>query len=186
MGGRDRRWGSVALIVLGTLLLGAVLAVIKGRGYGLGYFVGNLSAPYLVAAFFTGRLVLRRRTACAVGVLATWATLAGFYVSAELVYGYPTGSMTRFYAEWFLAGTISGAVLGLVGRESRSRARLRFVLPLAMVLEPFGVLAVQSAGRFGGLNLQHSQLLAWLGEVLLGLAALALTARIRADRRERA
>lgn len=172
----------IVLIVLITAVVGAVLAVIKGRDYGLGYFIGNLSAPYLVTAFFAGRFVRNRLMACAMGVLATWATLTGFYLSAEWVYGYPTGSMTRFYAEWFLAGILSGTSMGMLGSESRRRVVLVFVLPFALVLEPFAVIAVQSAGRFGGLALQPLQLLVWAGESLVGLllaALAALAARLR-------
>lgn len=175
----NRRWARVALILLATVVLGAVLAIVKGRDSGLGYFVGNLSMPYLVAAFLTGRAVQRRWVACVLGVLATWATLGAFYLSAELVFGYPTGTMTRYYLEWFVAGTLSGSVLGLLGHESRCRARLRFVLPLALVLEPFAVVAVQLAGRFGGIDLQPLQLLTWSCEVLLGVLAVGLTARRR-------
>lgn len=176
-------WRRVLLIVLGTAALGALLAVIKGRDLGPGYFIGNLSAPYLAAAFLAGRAVRRRWLAGAVGVLATWATLAAFSVSAELVFGYPSGSMTRFYAEWFLAGTASGTAMGLLGRASRERRWLGFVLPLALVLEPFAVVAVQAMGRFGGLHLQPVQLLVWSSEVVLGLAALALSAGVALRRR---
>ena len=175
---------ATALTVLGTAALGAVLALVKGRDYGFGYFVGNLSMPYLVAAFLAGRLVTRRWVACAIGVLATWATLAGFYVSAELAFGYPSGSMTRFYAEWFIAGISSGSVMGALGRESRERGWLAYVLPLALVLEPFAVVAVQLAGRFGGLHLQSPQLLAWSSEVGLGLLVSAVTVRVRTSRRQ--
>lgn len=180
--GLSRRPVRLVLVVLGTVVLGAVLAVVKGRDYGLGYFVGNLSVPYLVAAFFAGRLAQRWWAACAVGVLATWATLAGFYASAEAVFGYPTGSMTRFYLEWFLAGGVSGVVMGAVGRASRARRWLGYALPLALVGEPFAVAIVQLAGRFGGFHPGPLQLLAWSSEALLGVVIVALTARLRRGR----
>lgn len=182
---RDRSCRTSVLLALGTMVLGAVLAVVKGRDYGLGYFVGNLSTPYLLAAFFAGRTVGSRAGAALVGVLMTWLTLAAFYVTAEAVFGYPSGSMTRFYAEWFLAGALSGTVLGLLGRKSRERPRLRYVLPLALVLEPFAVVAVQAAGRFGGLNPRGFQLTAWAGEILVGCLALGIT-RLRSRRAQAA
>jgi hypothetical protein len=49
---------------------------------------------------------------------------------------------------------------GTAGRESRARVWMRYVLPLALVLEPSAVLTVHAAGRFGGLNLQPLQLAA--------------------------
>lgn len=178
---RERPWRTLMVLPLGAMVLGAVLAVVKGRDYGLGYFVGNLSTPYLLAAFFAGRAVRSRAGAALVGVLMTWITLAAFYVGAEAVFGYPSGSMTRFYLEWFLAGAFSGTALGLLGGESRERVRLRYVLPLALVLEPFAVVVVQAAGRFGGLNLQALQLAVWGGEILLGCVALRIT-RLRSRR----
>ena len=168
------RW-RLAPVVLGAVALGGVLALVKGRGDGLGHFVGNLSWPYLSVAFIAGRVVQRRRVACVVGVLVTWATLSGFSASAELVFGHPSGSMTRSYSEWFLAGTLSGAVLGALGRESRACPLLLYVLPLALALEPSAVVAVQAAGRFGGLDPQPLQLVAWSGEVVLGAIAVILT-----------
>lgn len=38
------------VLALGAMVLGAVIAVVKGRDYGLGSFVGNLSIPYLLGA----------------------------------------------------------------------------------------------------------------------------------------
>lgn len=178
---QGRSWRVVVLLAIGTVALGAVLAVVKGQDYGLGYFVGNLSTPYLLAAFFAGRAMRGRGGAASVGVVMTWLTLGAFYLSAETVFGYPSGSMTRFYLEWFIAGAFSGTVLGLLGWESRARVRLRYVLPLAFVLEPFAVLIVQAAGRFGGLNLQALQLVAWSGEIVLGSIALGIT-RLRSHR----
>lgn len=179
----DRSWRMPVLLALavGSVVLGAVLAVVKGRDYGLGYFVGNLSTPYLLAAFFAGRAVRSRAGAALLGVLMTWITLSAFYLSAEAAFGYPSGSMTRFYSEWFIAGVFSGTALGLLGRECRARARLRYVLPLALVLEPFAVVSVQAAGRFGGLDLQVLQLAAWGGEIVLGCIALGMT-RLRSRR----
>ncbi|GAA2754120.1 hypothetical protein [Amnibacterium kyonggiense] len=175
----------VVLLALGTAALGAGLAVVKGRDDGLGYFVGNLSTPYLIAAFFAGRALRSRVGAAVAGVLMTWITLSAFYVSAETAFGYPSGSMTRFYLEWFIAGAFSGTALGLLGRESRTRVRLRYVLPLALVLEPFAVVMVQTAGRFGGLNLQALQLVAWGGEIVLGCVVLGIT-RLRSGRTQAA
>jgi hypothetical protein len=51
------------------------------------------------------------------------------------------------------------------------------VVPLAPVLEPFGVVAVQLAGRFGGLHPQPLELPTWTCEVVAGLVVLALTLR---------
>lgn len=172
---------SLTLLALGATVLGAFLAVVKGRDYGLGYFVGNLSTPYLVAAFFAGRAVRSRAGAALAGVVLTWTTLAAFYLSADAVFGYPSGSMTRFYAEWFTASALSGIVLGLLGRGSRKRSWLVVVLPLALVLEPFAVIAVQAAGRFGGLNVNALQLTAWVGEIVIGCIALSVL-RLRSRR----
>jgi hypothetical protein len=172
----------LVLIVLGTMVLGAVLAVVKGRDYGLGYFIGNLSTPYLLAPFFMGRATRARIAAGFAGVLVTWLTLGAFYLSAELVFGYPSGSMTRFYAEWFAAGALSGTAMGLLGRESCERPWLRYVLPAALVLEPFAVVAVQLLGRFGGLNLNALQLTAWSTEIVVGCSALIFT-RLRQSSR---
>lgn len=176
----------VLVLVAGAVLLGAVLAAIKGRGEGLGYWVGNLSAPYLLVPFLVGRVVGRLPTAVVAGVAVTWASLAGFYGSADALYGYLSGATAHLYLEWFVAGIGSGAAVGALGHLSTRRAALTYVLPLAFVLEPAAVALVQLTGRFGGFTTDPLEFASWSAEAAAGAVFVGLTAtRLRHDRRPR-
>lgn len=167
----------VALVVGGAAILGLMLAILKGRDGGLGYYLGNLSAPYLIAPYLAGAQVNRRWIAVLVGVAATWTTLLGFYIGAESVFGYLSSTMSRFYVEWFTAGVVSGIVLGAAGHGSRSQGHLRYIFPIALLGEPVAVSLVRLTGRFGGTQLSVLQLDAWGIEILLGGLALLMTFR---------
>jgi len=121
---------------LAVLLLAAAFGVaaglFKGNETGLRAAVGNLSAPWLLVAFLPA---LRCRSAlrgAVVGLLSTWCALLAFYATLTVVLAGHLGgggyvaellvesSSNRIY---FLAGLVTGPLLGVVGASVGRRNR---------------------------------------------------------------
>jgi hypothetical protein len=165
---------------------GALLAAVKGQGGGVRLAFGNISAPWLLAAFLAGARVPRARVAAALGVLATFAALLGFYaeqsplsdLNAQTVsfLGDPMQAL-RFivgaHAVYFLGGGVSGVAFGaLGGLWARSRAPLAARAVACMfVAEPLAWLAL-AAARGGGSAFVTDHVWLWLAEVAVGIAGL--------------
>jgi hypothetical protein len=113
------------LTVLGAAAAFGVLAgLFKGNDTGLRDGIGNLSAPWLLVAFLPA---LRSRSVArgaVVGLLSTLVALLGFYAALTMVlaghlggggYGRELIVETRANRIYFLAGLLTGPVLGAVG-----------------------------------------------------------------------
>ena len=171
----------IGLILLGAAIFGITVAVLKGGDAGIRDSLGNVSAPWLLLPFcagLTGREPLR---GAALGLVASLAALAGFYVTEAIVLdlgGHPvltnlalTLGAGRMY---FAAGLLSGPVMGALGgvRVRHRRLMTAVVVGLALAGEPFAVFAwLGSQGMSPadtGLVVSYPAL--WIGELAIGVA----------------
>jgi hypothetical protein len=170
---------------------GALLAAVKGEGGGVRLAFGNVSAPWLLVAFLAGARVPRAGRAAALGVLATFAALVGFYAEPSPLLGLDARSLSflgdpaqvfRFivatHTAIFLGGAISGAAFGaLGGLWARQRTPIAPRVMAAMfIAEPFAWLAF-AALRGGGVGFMTHEAWLWVAEVALGLAGLLAATR---------
>lgn len=180
---RARTVPSVAAILAGAAALGAALAVLKGTGYDLWYFVGNASAPYVIVAVLAGMVTRRPVAAAALGVAATWLVLATFYWTASTVY---LGRLTPDeYLPWFAIGAVSGALSGLAGMLTAGRPTLRYLVPALLILEP-AVLRIVSVFGYGVTDVPVFGVEAYALEVAVGVLLAALVRRRLIRRRSAA
>lgn len=149
----------VALALVGAVVLGIAIAILKGQSDGLRDAVGNLSGPWLLVAFWCGSLARRGPAGAVLGAVATVFALAGFCLGLALISDYGTTSAAasvhlafRANTRYFAAGMISGPILGAFGAIARRHAADRTLLTGAVLLaEPIATIAGHQSGAFGGL-----------------------------------
>jgi hypothetical protein len=121
--------------------------------------IGSLSTPWLVIPFLAGAICLRPRAGALVGLGSTMAALCGWYVTATLLedlggHGFLGDLRLEFRANqvYFVAGLLTGPLLGALGAWWHSRRRLpAAVLAGALLMcEPL-VMAVLTALHHSGL-----------------------------------
>jgi hypothetical protein len=88
-----REAGKPLLIAVLAIAFGALLSLAKGSGEGLRLQMGNVSAPWLLAAFLAGSRYRRTGLAADSGVLATIAALSGFYAQQSPLADLSSASM---------------------------------------------------------------------------------------------
>ena len=186
-----RRVRTLGPLLLGALLFGVLVAVIKGQDVGVRDALGNVSAPWVVVPFLAGMRADRIWRGAVLGIATTLASLIGFYVAEAAILDlgpHPwyidlklTVGTVNIYEKW---GLVSGSLYGALGALWASRRLIvaPIALGLAFVAEPLIVLLVVRAGLWGGGGLlDHSWM--WMAEVLLGAGAIALVvARARTRR----
>jgi hypothetical protein len=187
-----RAAGKPLLIAVLAIAFGGLLSLAKGSGEGLRLQMGNLSAPWLLAAFFAGSRYRRIGLAAAAGVLATFAALSGFYAQQSPLADLSSASMRfiespdRMYAFIvtphslvFLGGIATGLAFGALGAAwSGSSSRFALIAVAVLFLFEPPVLLVtgtmiggsDTVGRYWGL---------WLSEIACGVALLAWGLRPR-------
>jgi hypothetical protein len=157
--------------------------------------IGNLSAPWLIIALVAGATTTRLRTGAACGIVATYAALLGFYVLTAFVgevrgNGFADDFRRLLGANgiWFVAGLLSGPLVGAIGACSRrwSWVAVGLVASAFMIGEPvvialIGVLHPAAAvGRDGPSVVVHAGQ-AVAGVALLLMLLLRSSAPARAD-----
>ncbi len=184
----------VVTVLLLPAVFGIVMGLFKGDDAGLRSGIGNLSAPWLLVALLPA---LRCRTmwrGALVGFGSTMAALAGFYAALTVVLAGDLGGggqVREFLVEagsnriYFLAGMVTGPLLGVIGAWVGNRHHSVWVLVVGCLVagEIAGVALVQ------GLQLAPPPLYfrwgvddwtPYIGESLLGLAIIvAAVARRR-------
>jgi hypothetical protein len=184
----------LAFLLLGALAFGVLVAVVKGQDLGVRDALGNTSAPWVVLPFVAGACFARARSAALAGLAVTLASLLAFYVAEAAVLdlgAHPwwidlrlTAGTLNVYEKW---GIVSGLLYGTLGWlwAYRSKPAAAVAVGLAFVAEPLIVFAVSRAGLWGGgLLFAHRWL--WAGEIVLGLAAIAVALTARPPQRARA
>lgn len=185
---RWARWAAVALVV------GLALGLVKGDGDVTRGAIGNLSAPWLLLPWWAAWQSGSWRRGAVIGSAVTLIALIGFY-SGMFVYvhdhlGLSTGLFSRwiFVVEankiWFLAGLISGPVVGALGGVLGQRGRgfwLGLVSGLFLLLEMPVVEAIQGV-RLPVVNISWAagSGLVYAGEAAVGalLIAAVVTRRL--------
>lgn len=129
-----RPW-RVAMSLSVAVFFGFCVALLKGQDAGLRDAVGNLSAPWLLVAFWCGSIVRARSAGAVVGVVATSLALTGFCLGLALISDYGTHSAgssidlaIHANTRYFQAGLISGPLLGVLGAMTRHRTINRFLV----------------------------------------------------------
>lgn len=182
-----RRLALSVAVLLGAWALGVVLCLVKGEGGGLAMAVGNLSAPYVIVAVAAGLTARRWWLGALVGIVATEATVSGFYGTWGAYFGHEVSHSAVML--WGGAGLLSGALFGLCGWAARSRPRLRYVLPALLLLEPaatqigFSITSPLFHIGYAG-QLDARDLFAYSVEIAAGVVAFVIVRwNIRARRR---
>ncbi len=186
----------VITVLLLPAVFGLLMGAFKGDDAGLRDGIGNLSAPWLLVAFLPA---LRCRTmprGALVGLVSTLAALAGFYVALTVVLAGDLGGggpVREFLVEaganriYFVAGMVTGPVLGVVGAWVGRRHRGAWLVVAGCLV----------AGEIAGVALLQGMQLAppplyfrwavddwtpYIGESLLGLAIIAAAVARRRSR----
>lgn len=180
-----------------AVMFGFMVALLKGQGVGLRYALGNLSAPWLLIAFWCGGQVRCRAAGAVLGVAGTLLALAGFCLGLALISDYGTVSAMadvhlafRANTRYFEAGLISGPLLGALGATSERRDTHRTLISgLLFLAEPSAAVSMRHLHILTGLTGEWSAPLstAYVIEGLSGaiLIAAALLGRRSAERRPR-
>jgi hypothetical protein len=177
--------------ILGVAVaFGVVVAIVKGQDTGVRDALGNTSAPWVLVPFFAGTRCTTLSRAAVAGVVATLAAFLGFYVAEAAILDlgphpwYVDLQLTlrsgNVYERW---GIFSGLAYGALGWlwVSRRSALAAAAVGIAFVAEPLIVLALDHARIWAGGELYFQYPWMWIGELLVGLAAIAwaLAARER-------
>jgi hypothetical protein len=174
----------VLAVLAGSWTAGALLCVMKGDTGGLLDDLGNLSAPYAIAAVIAGLNTRRWWSGAALGVAATEAMLTGFYWAYATLLGHEVSTHTLTF--WWLLGLASGSVCGLLGRAAVGRPALWYLIPALLLFEPLALRAqiITSHFGYGYADIQAGELEADGIEIVLGIVVLlAVRTRVRAARR---
>jgi hypothetical protein len=135
---------------------GVAMSVFKGNDTGIRDDIGNLSAPWLLLAFFAGAAAATGRrglAGAAAGLAATFAALIAFNVANAFVLDLGPHSLANdvrlaFTTYWFPRALLSGPVFGALGAIWRRRGypTLGVAVILLLDAEPLFWAAVNRAG----------------------------------------
>ncbi|MDX6655283.1 MAG: hypothetical protein QOH62_76 [Solirubrobacteraceae bacterium] len=171
----------VAYVVLGGLMFGVAMAVLKGQESDARGVIGNLSAPWVAVAFLGGALAVRPSRGAILGIAVTMAAFIGFYLSEAAILDlgpHPWYDKVRLaagtlntYEQW---GVLSGLVYGSLGAlwASRSMRVAPLAVALAFLCEPLAVALLTRFKIWGGGGLLNHPAI-WGGEVVVGVALAA-------------
>jgi hypothetical protein len=180
----------LALLLLGSVAFGVIMAVIKGQDAGVRDALGNLSAPWIVIPFLAATRCSSIWRATLVGIATTLASLLGFYVAEAAILDlgpHPwyidlklTAGSVNIYEKF---GVFSGALYGALGGlwATRRSVLAAAAVGLAFVCEPAITLVTSRAGLWGGGGLLDYPWL-WVAEILIGVGAIAYVLEISKSR----
>lgn len=169
------------------------MAILKGQDTGVRDALGNTSAPWIVLPFIAGACSSRIKSAAFAGLAVTLVSLLGFYVAEAAILDlgpHPwwvdlrlTAGHVNIYEKW---GVFSGLLYGTLGWlwAYRSKAVAAATVGLAFVAEPLIVFLVRRSGVWYGMLLDYTWV--WAGEVLFGLAVVAVALAVGPPQRLRA
>ncbi len=167
-------------LLLGGLVFGVVVAVVKGQADDVRNALGNTSAPWVVPPFIAGMSYGRALHGALAGVAVTIAAFLGFYVAEAVILDLGPHPWyvdleltvgTVYVYEKF--GLLSGLVYGALGSlwASRRLVVAAVAVGLAFVAEPVIVFALWREGIWGASLLHYPGL--WIAEAIFGLALAA-------------
>jgi uncharacterized membrane protein YbhN (UPF0104 family) len=152
----DRTTRRLIVIVMAAAAFGVAMSVFKGNDTGIRDDIGNLSAPWLLLAFFAGAAAATGRrglAGAAAGLAATFAALIAFNVANAFVLDLGPHSLANdvrlaFTTYWFPRALLSGPVFGALGAIWRRRGypTLGVAVILLLDAEPLFWAAVNRAG----------------------------------------
>lgn len=134
----------VALGVFSTLADG----IIGGRLIGL---LGNIAAPWGLAAFFVGRQTTSPRRGAAAGAVALIVGVATYYLLVA-VRGYVFDSVNLV---WTVVALVAGPIVGLCGAATRAARP-----PIAAIVTPAAMLVAEALFLFVDRRVWRSSLVA--------------------------
>ncbi|MDX6424768.1 MAG: hypothetical protein QOD52_173 [Gaiellaceae bacterium] len=182
----------LTLFLLGSVAFGVIMAAVKGQDVGVRDALGNLSAPWIVIPFLVAARYTSVWRATLVGIATTLASLLGFYVAEAAILdlgAHPwyidlklTAGSVNIYEK---CGVFSGALYGALGGlwAMRRSVWAAAAVGLAFVVEPAIALVISRTGLWGGGGLLDYAWM-WVGEIAVGLAAIAYVSRNQVETHE--
>jgi hypothetical protein len=183
----------LVVIVVAAAAFGVAMSVLKGNDSGIRDDIGNLSAPWMLLAFFAGAAMRGRGLAgVAAGLAATFAALAAFNVANAFVLDLGPHALANdvrlaFTTYWFPRGLLSGPVFGALGATWRWHGypTLGMAVILLLDAEPLFWAAAHHVGGVASFDFAPS-LAVSIGEALVGFAACFCTVVILDRKHQRA
>lgn len=173
----DPRTSQLAALVVGGLVFGVVMAVVKGQDAGVRDALGNMSAPWVILPFLAGTRYSRMLQSALAGVAITLVAFFGFYLAEAAVLDlgpvpwYTDLRLTLGSGHAYeVLGVGTGVVYGALGGfwRGRTHGAALAALGLAFICEPAAVWAIERLGLWGGGGLLHYRWL-WIAEMTFGL-----------------
>jgi hypothetical protein len=173
----------------GALAVGLLLGLVKGNDDALRSAIGNLSAPWLLIALVSAWWSGSWWRGALVGTAATLVGLLGFYAGMTLVLHGHFGGASGWLAEyryvvqsnriWFVAGVLSGPVLGALGGALGPRRPAGWLVGLAgaLMLAELLVVRLVADRPLLGVAWGVSSWSAYIGQAGLGVVLLAAAGR---------
>ena len=169
-------WKVLATLIV-AVLFGVIMQSLKGNTLGIRNAIGNLSVPWLLLPYLSGRFVGQRKIllSAGIGLSASMVALVGLYATDPLVWnlghqGLAANMLLTLEAgrRWFLLAFVSGPVFGTLAACKRSHQANLIMggVSTLIILEPFAHVIYN--------NLTNSPMLpgvvlVWAGEFFIGI-----------------
>jgi len=145
---RARNTWKVLVTLVVAVLFGVIMQIFKGNTIGIRNAIGNLSVPWLLLPYLSGKLVGQRKiwVSAGIGLAASMVALFGFYAADPFVWnlthqGLLANVLLTLDAgrRWFLLAFLSGPVFGGLAVFQRRRQASVILAGIAtlIIVEPF-------------------------------------------------
>lgn len=156
------------------------MALFKGSAADIRSMIGNMSAPWLLLAFWSTVLTARGRIfpGALLGLFFTELALVAFYLGESVVFHISIPYMLADGRYYYLFGSVSGPIFGALGawQGRLRRGTLWVLMALLFVVEPLAWLSYfHFSGQ--GLGLDSTAVLGYGLEVIAGLCAVLFVGR---------